>query len=323
MDRGPGCIAVTGIHTPLGRRLVARLAADPARRRILSLDRRRPLELPPSVEHHRVELARSAHDGRLAELLDREGVEAIVHLAFRTRPSRFAAADRELEVVGTRQLLASAADAGVRRLVVASTTMIYGAREDNPNFLAEDHPLRGHPDAPWVEHRVDVERQVAAWASGDPERSVCVLRGCWVADAGEGDPFVAFLRRATVPLVLGYDPLLQVLHENDWLHAFESAIANGVSGRFNVVGRGVAPISTLVRLAGRRVLPLPLSVLERSGRLVGLPAFVVRPRGFLDYLRFLWVADGEAGWNVFGEPVYSTREAWASLAKPGRLRESR
>ena len=47
------------------------------------------------------------------------------------------------------------------------------------------------------------------------------------------------------------------------------------------------------------------------------------PEGFADYLRYLWVADGSRGWEAFGEPTYTTKEAWISFVSTRRMRRYR
>ena len=137
------------------------------------------------------------------------------------------------------------------------------------------------------------------------------------------DHVTRLFSRPVVPTLLGYDPLLQFVHEDDCLRAFETAVLDPHPGVYNVVGRGVLPLSTIISLAGKRTLPLPAAIWYRMlGTLVegstGDP-----PAGFYDYLRWLWVADGERGWNAFGEPTYSTREAWISFVSSRRLRRYR
>ena len=258
----PRCVAITGVNTPLGLRLVERLSAWEKAPEVVVLDRREPLGLPAGVRFERVDLTQPIVDGRLAEILATARVETIVHLAFRNEPTRDVEADHE------------------------------------------------------------VERMVEQWSRQRADHEVCVLRGCWVVGPNTRDHVSRYLTRATVPIVLGYDPLMQLIHEDDWLHAFERAIAEGPCGVFNLVGTGVVPISRLLHSAGRRVLALPFPVLERSAAWFGSPSAGDAPAGFYDYLRYLWVADGALGWSTFGEPFYSTQEAWASLVSARHLRRS-
>ena len=201
--------------------------------------------------------------------------------------------------------------------------MVYGPRPDNPNFLTESHPLRGHPAAHCVVNRVEMETLVADWAAAHPGTRVTVLRPCWIMGPDYLDSVVRYFSRPVVPTLLGYDPLMQFVHEDDCLHAFETATLRNHPGVFNVVGRGVLPLSTILRAGGKRLLRIPAAILYRLRYYPTRAQTGDRPEGFYDYLRYLWVADGERGWAAFGEPEYSTREAWMSFVSSRRMRRYR
>jgi UDP-glucose 4-epimerase len=234
------------------------------------------------------------------------------------RDVRFEAVDLS-RLASEKRLVQALESAGVEALVHLAFRHVPTADHDSDR---ESHPLHGHPDAHCVENRVEVERMVERWSAEHDEVDVCVLRGCWVVGPHTRDHVTRHLTRGTVPVVLGFDPLLQLVHEDDWLHAFEVAILEGVQGIFNVVGSGVEPLSKLLRSAGRRLLPLPSPLIEGAGSLLGTPSPGDPAKGFYDYLRYLWVADGSLGWSTFGEPLYSTQEAWASLVGAERPRRS-
>ena len=90
-----------------------------------------------------------------------------------------------------------------------------------------------------------------------------------------------------------------------------------------IVGRGVVPLSTLLRLAGKRILPLPAPILFRMAHYPSQAQTGDPPAAFYDYLRWLWVADGARGFDAFGEPVYTTKEAWISFVSARRMRRYR
>lgn len=319
---GPGVIAVTGLRTHVGARLVERLLVGSGRR-VIGIDRRRPFRLDERVRFHRIDLAAPNADSRIAETLARERVEALVHCAFRTQPTPDTELDYEFETIGSRQVMNACAAAKVRRIVVASSTMLYGPRPDNPNFLSEDHPLRGHREAHCVRNRVEVEADLACWMRRHPDAEVTVLRPCWILGPEYRDTFGRYLSLPVVPTVMGFDPLLQFVHEEDVIHAFERATLGPHPGIFNIVGRGVLPLSMLLRLAGRRNLPLPTPLLYRVSAAPARARTGDSPAGFYDYLRYLWVADGERGWGAFGEPSYCSKEAWISAVSAIRMRRYR
>jgi UDP-glucose 4-epimerase len=215
------------------------------------------------------------------------------------------------------------AAAKVSRLVWLSSTSLYGPWPDNPNFLSESHPLRGHPDAHSVRNRVEAEVLLAGWCARHPDAEVTVLRSGCVMGPEYEDHRVRHFASPVVPTLLGYDPLLQFVHEEDVLDALVRAVLERHPGVYNLVGRGVLPLSTILSLAGKRSLPLAPSIFYRVNHWLHQRSTGDPPAGFYDYLRWLWVADGERGWNAFGEPVYSTREAWISFVSSRRMRRYR
>jgi UDP-glucose 4-epimerase len=319
----PGVIAVTGLGTFLGRGLVERLLARSSELRLVGLDHRRPFRLDDRVRFHRVDLTEPTADSRLAELLRRERAEALVHAAFRSQPTPDLEMDHELETIGSLHVMNACAAAKVKRLVLASSTMLYGPYPDNPNFLSESHRLRGHPQAHCVQNRVEAESLLAEWRERHPDTEVTVLRPCWIMGPRHWDHVTRYFSLPVVPKVMGYDPLLQFVHEEDCLHALERATLAPHPGVFNVVGRGVLPLSTLLRLAGKRPLSLPGPLLHRMASYPTQAQTGDPPSAFYDYLRYLWVADGQRGWEAFGEPIYTTKEAWISFVSSRRMRRYR
>jgi len=315
---GPACVAITGIDTFLGRSLAERLLALAKPPRVVGVGPRRPAHLAGRIVHHPLDWTRPALALALAEMLAAERVDVVVHAAFRESPGADADLDHDIETIGSLQLFEACASVNLRRLVVSSSTMLYGPRPDNPNFLDEDHPLAGHPHAHCVQNRLQVERTLVDWIPQHPDTEVSVLRSCWMMGPGQRDAVARYFDRPLVPTVLGYDPLLQLVHEDDVLDVFEQATLRSHPGTFNVVGRGVLPLSVLLALAGKRRLPLPPALLYRLPPHAHLSADP--PAGFYDYLRYLWVAAGERGWAEFGDPSYSTREAWIAFVSSARLR---
>lgn len=316
-------VAVTGLGTFIGRRTVDRLLAHLPSLRIIGIDWRRPYRFDERVHFHRVDLTEPAADSQVAEILRRERVEALLHSAFRTAPTADVELDHELETIGSLHVLNACAAAKTRRLVWASTTMTYGPRADNPNFLRETHPLHAHPDAHNVRNRAEAESLVEEWRLRHPDTEVTVLRPCWIMGPNHFDSVSNYFSLPVVPKLMGFDPLMQFVHESDCLDAFERALLAPHPGVFNIVGTGVLPLSTILRIAGKRILSLPSTLLYRMAYYPSQGRTGDRPSGFYDYLRYLWVADGRRGWEEFGEPIYSTREAWMSFVSSRRMQRYR
>jgi UDP-glucose 4-epimerase len=313
-----GVVAVLGVHTPASRRLLRRLEDDERYAKLVLVDVRAPSAPIRRAVFERIDLTEPLADGRLADVLRREQVEVLIHTALHDQPSPSPGSARDLETVGTMVVLNAAADrissgGALRRLVVLSSAMVYGANVRNPNFLTEDMPLRGGAEPGFVRDKVDVERQLEAFRS-EVGLAACVLRPCWTvgADASSGASLLAQSRALTV---LGFDPPLQLLHIDDLADALKRAVDGTVEGAFNVAPRGVLRLSSALRLAGCVPLPLPgplayplAEILWRSyGAGIGVS---------LDFLRYCWTVDAAKLEAKLGAaPRFTTREAVELVAR--------
>lgn len=319
----PACIAVTGFDSGWGPALFRRLLSGSACPRVLGIDRDPLPQDLEQVESVPIDWSETDSDRKLAEIMTKNSVEALVHggcPAFATRAEK---TNPEFELGRVRSLLRAADQSGLRRLVISSSTLLYGARPDNPNFLTESHPLRGHPNARWLAARIEAEESVRKFSSEHPKVEVTVLRSCWAIGPMSSHPVSKFFSRSSVPTCLGHDPQMQFVHEEDLLSVYERAVCEAHPGTFNIVARGVLPLSTLLALAGKQKWPLPPMLLDRLSGVLPWGSSPDEPSAFYDYLRYLWVAEGERGWAEFGEPRYTTREAWISFVSSAKMSQYR
>jgi UDP-glucose 4-epimerase len=314
-------LAITGLGTFTGARLVERLLELEPAPRIVALDVRLPRRLEGRVRFHRVDLTEPTADSLIAEILEKESCGALLHAAFFSEPRPDAELSHELEVVGSLHVMNAVAAAQVKKLVVTGTAQVYGPHADNPGFLSEDHPLRPQPNAHALVDRAEMESLLRVFAQRHPALTVTSLRPCWIMGPSFESSVTRRLEAARVVTLLGYDPLLQFLHEDDWLDAVELALEREAPGAFNLAGDGVLPLSTLLQLAGKSALPLPHPLLYRARRLDALARTGDPPEAFYEHLRFQWVVDtGRARRELGFEPVYTTQEAWMSFVVARKLR---
>jgi UDP-glucose 4-epimerase len=244
---------------------------------------------------------------------------ALAHLAFFASRVLDRSYAHEVESFGTTNALAASHDAGLQTLLMTSTTTVYGASPRNPNLLTEQRPLAGASAGRFVADRIEAERQVRRFAEANPATRAVVLRLAPVVGPSVDTPFTRFLGNWVVPAVLGHDPLVQCLHEDDVGEAAERALFGTGSGAYNVVGRGVLPISVATRLAGAVQVPLPEPVASLTLETLDALGLSAMPAGLLGYLRHLWVADGTRAERELGfKPRFSTREAIVSFANSRR-----
>ena len=292
-------VAVTGACTFLGGELLRRLEEDPTCEHVLALDVRPPPLGPRGssvpggkVEFVKIDLTQPSVDGELATLLARHQVDTFVHGAFLSHPTHAVEWAHELEDVGTMHVLNACAGVEPRRLVMVSTTLVYGAHPKNPNFLTEDAELRGHRDSRFVNDKLRAERQVQRFAQEHPDVEVCILRFAPILGPTVSNMYTRFFSRPVAPVMMGHDPLMQFVHEQDAAYALARAVDSHATGAFNIVGKGVLPYTTVLALLGRVPVPMPQLVARQLSKLLWATQLVGSPPSFLDFLLYLCVADG-------------------------------
>src|SRR5205823_6408997 len=160
-----GALAVTGATSFLGRNLIGLLEEDERIGRIVALDVVAAGRRGRKTIGAAVDLTLSTAEDRLVDIFDEENVDTLIHLAFLSSPTHATAWAHELESVGTMHVLNAARRANVRKLVLRSHTLLYGAHPTNPNFLTEAHPLRARRSEPFLSDKIEAESDVQAFAN--------------------------------------------------------------------------------------------------------------------------------------------------------------
>jgi UDP-glucose 4-epimerase len=257
----------------------------------------------------------------LVDLLQEEQVDTLCHLAFvdSVRPVESAF---DANVIGTMKVLGACAQAGVRKVVLKSSTAVYGAHPDNPAFITEEHPLQGSRKYGYTRDLVEVEAFYNGFRRQVPEMVLALLRFANIVGITADTPMTRFLSEPLSPVLMGFDPMMQIIHERDVVDALVHAVVNDAHGAFNIAAEGVLPLSKLMAIAGKIQLPVvhPLAycgvgVLDRigfrSGRFLPIE---------LDYLRYPWVGDLSKMREEFGfAPRYTAEEALREFAGQQRM----
>ena len=140
--------AISGGAGFLGLHLSRRLLADGHDVRTLDVVPLDDIELERSVHELRADVR---DRGRVAELL--AGADVVVHAAAALPIQASRESIRSVNVGGTENVLLASRDAGVRRVVLISSTAVYGVPEKHP--IEEDDPLVG---VGWYgESKIDAE----------------------------------------------------------------------------------------------------------------------------------------------------------------------
>lgn len=318
----PRVVALTGAASFLGQNLVGILDEDPNIARVVAIDVKPPATSGQKTRLYQVDLTAPASEARCAEIFSAERVDTLLHLGFLSTPTHATAWAHELESVGTMHLLNGARQVSLRKVVLWSQTFLYGANPANPNFLTERHPLRASKNEPFFADKIAAEQQLGSFAAKSKGTIVTVLRTAPIVGPTVHNLITRYLSQRTVMTLMGFDPLWQFVHEVDALAAFKLAVDGDFPGTFNIVGDGVLPLSTCLRLASRTAIPVFHPLAEPLVGALWAAQLTPAPPSFLRYLRYVCVADGAKAARVMGfRPSYTTREALLDYVNSQRLRD--
>jgi UDP-glucose 4-epimerase len=315
-------ILVTGVANEWGARVAARLFANECAGEddfhVIGLDS----ETPPKELKDLDFIQADIRNPLLMDLLRSEEIHTVCHLII-PENEKLAEASFDLNVMGTMKVLGACAEAGVHKVVLKSSMMVYGANPNNPAFITEETPLQVNPGSGSIRNLVEIEAFCNGFRRQTPEMILTVLRFASVIGPTVDSPLTRYLTQPLAPKLLGFDPLMQVIHEKDVVGAIIHAVQNDVSGVFNVAAEGILPLSRLMALAAKA----PLAVFHLFGywgmnlmNTFGLPAgkyWPIEP----DYLRYPWVGDLAKMRDELGfVPQYTAEEALREFAGEQRLR---
>ncbi|MEI5676011.1 MULTISPECIES: NAD-dependent epimerase/dehydratase family protein [unclassified Nocardioides] len=314
MGSAGSVVLVTGVSRDLGRKFARSVAVDPAVDRVIGVD-----VVPPRGDLGDVSFVRAdIRNPVIAKVIAKEDVDTVVHMSVISTPGSAGGRNsmKELNVIGTMQLLAACQKApGLRNLVVKSTTTMYGASSRDPAMFTEDMEPRRAPRSGYAKDVAEIEGYVRGFARRRSDVRVATIRAANVIGPYVSSPITSYFRLPVIPTVLGFDARLQFLHEQDLLEVLRQAVTREVAGTFNVAGDGILMLSQAVRRLQRPTVPMPgilvgnLGSVLRSARLAD---FSPEQLAFLTYGRGV---DTTRMREVLGfEPSYSTAEAFADFA---------
>ena len=314
----PRVVLVTGVSRYLGTRLASTLAADPSIERVIGVDTVPPR--PEAVQQlGRTEFVRAdIRNPMIAKVIASAQVDTVVHMNVIATPlgAGGRTAMKEINVIGTMQLLAACQKSpSMRKLVVKSTTAVYGSSPRDPALFTEDAEPKSLPKSGYAKDAVEVEGYVRGFGRRRPDVTLSLLRFTNFIGPVIETPLTRYLSLPVVPTVLGFDPRIQLCHEDDGVEVLRRCALEDHPGIYNVGGRGVLLLSQAVRREGHPSFPVPsplVSVVAKLFRRAGLVDFSPEQMRYLEHGRVADVSrmNTELGWAPRG-----TAEAMRSFVE--------
>lgn len=312
----PRRLLITGVSNPLGAEVARRLA--PQVPFLFGCDVADPISALEEMDFVHADTGHAV----IGKLVRQLRIDTVVHLAVTVDSAREDRAAHETNVIGTMNVLAGCTgpSSPVERLVVKSSQAVYGAGPMDPSFFSEDMVGAERQGSFVTRDLREMESLVTEFALRNSECRVTLLRLGYQVTADS--TLARYLSLPIVPTFAGFDPRLQLLHEEDAAEVVVRAAMGVHPGTFNVAGAGVVLLSQAIAIMGGRPAPVMFPYARRMARF-GLRTLigVELPGHLADVLAFGSVADGsrlaaEFGWS----PAYPTRAvidafAWGKQAE--------
>lgn len=327
-------IVIIGASGNAGTALLRALHDEPAVTEIVGIARRVPPRRPPApaydgVRWEQIDISLPVVDAHAENLLVNRlsdaiaGADAVVHLAWQIQPNRHRSVLRRTNVAGTWRVVRACLQAGVPRIVAASSVGAYSpARGNDPRD--ETWPAGGIGGS---HYSVDKAAQERALDYAE-ERGLAVarLRPALIFDADAASEILRlFIGPALPPRLLrpGALPILpvpaglrvQAVHGADVADAYRRAILTGATGAFNIAADEVLSARDLAdEVDHGRMREIDPRVVRRAVALGWKTRAVAADPGWVDMAMNVPVMDTsraqrELGWR----PRLGAREALREL----------
>jgi UDP-glucose 4-epimerase len=301
-------VAVTGVAGYWGRRVADELLKVPGLS-VIGLDR--DLPDPPIKDLDFIQAGPA--NPALVDLFAAEGVDTVCHLDF-AESEEASESGFERNVMDSMKLFGACVESGVRKIVLKSSVMVYGAQPENSAFLREEHPMRAAKHYGYIRDLLELEAFCQSFSRQSPQVALTVLRFGHIVGTGADTPLMRFLREERAIVLLGFDPIMQVIHADDVIAALLKAVVDDAPGVFNVAAEPLMPLWRIMGLAGKTPMPIlhPLAHL-----IVSTLGTRYAPLD-LDYLRYRCVGDIERMQQTFNfVPLHAADQAVREIA-PGQ-----
>jgi UDP-glucose 4-epimerase len=302
-------VLITGIAGGQGRLLARRLMEN---FEVCGVDRVEWEGAPRGIRVHVVDLRKK----KFEDVIRTELPTAIVHMGFVRHFRTDERTRHDVNVRGTKQLLDHCVNHGVQNLVVLSSSYVYGAFPENPYFMDEDQPLSASRTYPAIRDLVEVDTLASAFLWRYSHIRTCVIRPVNALGYFVHSMISQYLRQRRVPTVMGFDPMMQFIHEEDVSEAIALALEHGLQGVFNVVGPGEVPLHTAIRECGSTALPMPEFVMRPLFSRLFKLGVIPYPPGAIDYLKFPITLSGARFVEATNfRPLFGLEEIFHSLRR--------
>lgn len=300
-------VLITGISGRLGKMLARKLHRIAE---VHGVDQRPFVGCPKDIVVHNLDIRKK----RCENLFRNGNYQAVYHLGVMHNPRQSVTEHHSFNVTGTMKILDYCHKYNVPKVILLSSATIYGPHPNNHVYLTEDAPLLAGQSFPQIRDLIELDMLGQSFFWKNSEIETVILRPVQIVGPNISNAFTNYLRLKTIPVLLGFDPMTQIIHQNDMVQALVLAMQPGVKGIFNLTGTSAAPLSEMIKVMGKRSYGVPHPVAKFIMKRLWQLKLSDFPAPEVDYARFICTVDGSRAEKIMGfKPKYSMKETILSL----------
>ncbi|GAB4302774.1 MAG: NAD-dependent epimerase/dehydratase family protein [Myxococcota bacterium] len=292
-DRRKEWILITGISSNIGRRLTKHLHKTES---IIGVDNRPFPDKPKDVLHFQHELWRK----RTEAIFRQQNIKAVIHIAVMHNPRTKTRQHHSENIMGIARLLEYCKRYEIPKVVVLSSATVYGAIPDNDAYLTEESPLRGGRRFMEVRDLIEMDMFAQSFFWKAPKVKVMIIRPVHIVGEEIKNTPSNYLRMNPVPVIAGFDPMIQLIYIDDLIYAMERCLKSDVRGVFNIVGGGAAPLRSSLKAVGKKIVEIPAPLLKKFVSIGWDWKFTTFPPEEINYIHYGCMVDGSRAERELG-----------------------
>lgn len=294
-------VVITGIAGHFGRAVARRLHRN---FEVVGVDRRPVRQMPKDIHIEQVDIRRRG----VEDVFRRQRIDALIHLNIMHDPRALQEEHHQFNIVGTQKIFELCAEHRVPKVIVLSSADVYGPDPRNNQFLKEDAPLMGGQKFEAIRGLIALDMFCNASFWRYPEIETVILRPVHIVGRVNNAPS-RYLRLEQPLTLMGFDPMLQLIHAEDVVSAIELSLKPGVRGVFNIAGPSPVPLSMVLRKLGRNPRALPEPILKTMLKTAWSLKLSSWPVPELDHIKYVCMVDDQMARRTLGfAPQFSLQE---------------
>jgi UDP-glucose 4-epimerase len=310
-------ILVTGAAGYIGSNLLKKISNHFPAWNVLGADIRPILNSNKDKKNHFIQLDISNREDVIHQI-KKFKPNSIVHLAsiLNPPPGMSESLQRKIDVEGTRNIIDGAILAKCEQVIITSSGAAYGYHRDNPEWLKETDPIRGHDSFAYSRHKKEVEELLENYRRTNPGLKQLILRPGTVLGPTVNNLITDIFKKPITMGIYGSKSPFVFIWDEDVINIILMGIEKKKFGIYNLAGDGAIPLPEIAKILKKPYIPIPAFVLKTVLYILKQLHLSQYEPAQIDFLRYRPVLSNDRLKSEFGyTPKFTSKQAFFEFLK--------